>query len=115
MRTGIDVISTQRFDKNKKSFIEKTFTSSEQEYVKTRKNKAESYAGLYACKEAFLKAIGVGVLNGTKLTEIEILHYENGAPYLKLNKQILKTYKIKKVAVSISHDEGIATAICVIN
>ena len=115
MRVGIDTILIKRFEKKSKNFIDKTFTFSEQEYVKTRKNLAESYAGLFACKEAFLKACEVGVLNGISLLDIEILHAKTGAPYLNISKQIRKTFKIKNVCVSLSHDGDNAVAICVLN
>lgn len=114
MRVGIDTILISRFEKKQKSFMQKTFTISEQEYAKTRKNLAETYAGIFACKEAFLKACEVGVLNGIKLTDIEVLHNENGAPYLNVSNQIKKQFKIKNIFVSISHDGDNATAVCVL-
>lgn len=115
MRAGIDTILIGRFEKLQKKFIDKAFTTNEQEYVKTRKNMAETYAGLYACKEAFLKALEVGILNGIPLTDIEVLHFESGAPYVNIPNEIRKKYKIKKVAISISHDGEYASAVCVLN
>ena len=115
MKAGIDTVLISRFENKQKKFIDNTFTTNEQEYVRTRKNMAETYAGLYACKESFLKALEVGVLNGISLTDLEVLHFESGAPYLNIPNEIRKKFKIKKVAVSISHDGEYASAVCVLN
>ncbi len=71
---------------------------------------------MFACKEAFLKAIEVGVLNGINLNEIEIIYKENGAPELNLSSKIINKFNIKNTSVSISHDllANTATAICTV-
>ena len=73
-------------------------------------------AGMYCAKEAFLKALGIGVRNGINFKEIEISHEESGKPFYKLSdgiKDILKSLKITDVELSISHTDNIATAICI--
>lgn len=115
MRVGIDLVLISRFENKQKSFFEKNFTNSEIEYASSKQNKAQTYAGMFACKEAFLKAIKKGIFNGIGLAEIEILHNNDGSPKLVLSKKIKKENKIKKCAISISHDGDFAVAICQIN
>lgn len=118
MRVGIDVTSISRFEAlvENTAFLKKNFTKNEIEYFKVRKNPSETLAGLFALKEAFLKAIGVGVLRGINLTELEITHIKSGAPELEVSDKIKKQFNIKSVSVSISHDvlSNVATAICIV-
>lgn len=61
----------------------------------------DSFAGLWAAKEAIVKAgAGVRGKNGA-LAEIEIVHEPSGAP----------TYP--GCLISISHDHGVAVAVCI--
>ena len=115
MRVGIDLVKANRFKNKSESFFEKYFTQAEVQYSKTRKNFEESIAGIFACKEAFLKAIGIGVFKGITLKEVQVLHENNGAPFLTISQKVKKQYKIKNCAVSISHDNGYCVAICTIN
>lgn len=115
MRIGIDLILISRFEKKSVSFLSKNFTQNEIDYASKKPNPAQTYAGLFACKEAFLKAVSVGVFNGISLGEIEILHTQNGAPFLNLSKKIKKQFNIKKSSISISHEGENAIAICMIN
>lgn len=70
------------------------------------KKEIKFVAGRFAVKEAVLKCIGTGMIDGIALSEIEILQLKNGKPKLKL------TGKVKKLSdqlgidtwfVSISH------------
>ena len=67
-------------------------------------------------KEAFGKALGTGI-RGFSLCEAEVLHKENGAPYLFLSgKAKAVSDKIHaEFSLSLSHDGDYATAfvICV--
>lgn len=115
MKVGIDIVDIKRFEKLTISFISKNFLESEIKYADTKPNIAQTMAGIFACKEAFLKAIGVGIFKGIKLSDIEICHEKSGKPFLKINPDISAKLQIKNCDVSISHDGGIASAICVLN
>ena len=98
----------------KQEFLQKNFSEYElAHYVK--KNQLQTLAGMFCAKEAFLKAVGVGVLNGIKLSEVEVRHEHNGQPLLKLPERVLKDFKIKSISVSITHDSGFAAAACVVD
>ncbi len=112
MRVGIDVIEHARFEKIKSAHLEKIFTPKELEYA-TSVNIPMRLAGIYACKEAFVKALGVGIAP-IGLNNIEVGHLPSGKPVLILSDKIKQTYNIANLDVSISHTDTLATAICVI-
>ncbi len=97
MKIGIDIVQISRIEKSIKSghFLEGVFTPDEREYCKN----AENYAGLFAAKEAYLKALGCGI--DRRLNEIEILHTDKGKPYIK---------NVENSDLSISHDGDYAIA-----
>lgn len=112
---GIDIIRIRRIDKALerwgKQFEEKVFTDKEIESSCCLRKKAKlAYlAGRFAAKEAIFKAIGGGI----SWQDIEILAKENGQPYLannKKTKEALNKKNIRKVLISISHDNDYAIA-----
>lgn len=117
MKTGIDIVEISRFnDIDINNFMNRFFTKNEIEYVNTKNNKLQTIAGIFACKEAVLKAFKLGIGKGIKLTDIEICH-NDGAPFIFENqiiKQYLKQYNLKEIDVNISHSKTSAIAICII-
>ena len=77
------------------SFLNKVFTENERAYCK----KAENFAGIFAGKEAYFKALGTGAK--APLTDVEIGHDRNGKPHL---------CGIDSSDISISHDGEYAVA-----
>lgn len=100
-KIGTDIVKISRMEKSIKneSFLRRVFTEKEIEYCR----KAENYAGIFAAKEAYFKAIGTGIT--VPLTSMEILHNDRGKPYLN---------GISNCDVSISHDGDYAIATVVI-
>ena len=79
---------------------------------------AMSVAGLFASKEAVLKALGVGMTNGYGFKDITIDHDSLGAPFVKLSSKLQKVLEKlgkKQISVSIAHDGEYATAIAILN
>lgn len=113
---GCDIVKITRFEKMKlESFLKKYFTESETQYVLTKKNVEQTVAGLYACKEAVLKAFGCGIGGELKLKDVEIFHDKNGAPQVSITKKMelqLKKHKKSQIFVSISHDGEYAFSVC---
>ena len=120
MLVGIDVLDVVRMEKfvQNEHFLDKYFTKYEMEYVSKSNRETLSLAGLFAAKEAFLKALGIGIGGGIALNDIEIKHDSNGKPYLDVvsnkSKIMLKTMNVEEISISISHTGEIATAICII-
>ena len=120
MLVGIDIMDVVRMEKMALTPIhmKKIFTKYELDYIAKTNKRTQRMAGLFCAKEAFLKAMGIGVRNGIDFLEIEVQHEKSGKPYLKLSDKVrimLATKNIKDVAISISHTDGLSTAICVLS
>ena len=112
---GTDIIEIERVRKavSKKNFKDNVFTETEQAYCESRgKNSAATYAARFAAKEAFFKALGTGII--TRLTDVEIVNDERGAPKINLRGKALALAESKKISLSLSHSREFATAICII-
>lgn len=96
-KIGTDIVKISRIEKSIKNerFLKEVYTEGEIHHCK----KAESFAGLFAAKEAYFKALGTGIKR--PMCKVEILYNENGKPYLS---------NIKNSDVSISHDGEYAIA-----
>ena len=113
---GIDIVKIERIEKiiNKweESFTNRVFTHSERQYCEKKKSGYQSYAGRFAAKEAFLKALGLG-LNGVSWKDVEVNNNRFGQPFLKLDgklKKIVSDKKIAKIFLTISHTNEYAIA-----
>lgn len=116
---GIDLISVSKIAESVKSdaFKRKVFTSAEIESCEAVVNSAERYAGKFAAKEAFMKAIGKGIRQEVWFTQIEVLNRETGAAYIVVRgeaERTLSTLGAEHIHVSISHTDGVAVAVVIL-
>ena len=118
---GIDLCEIGRIERaieQNERFLQRWYTAEEQEYIRIRGQAgAQSAAGMFAAKEAFLKAVGTGISRGIALTEIGVTHDELGAPRYALSGAALEKMAQMNAAhawLSISHEGGMAAAVCVI-
>ncbi len=116
MQTGIDIEKIQRFDLflNNKEKLIKIFTKNEIGYAMKFKSPVEHLAGIFCAKEAVSKALKTGLYTGFSPIEIEILHRDNGVPYVNITDKILELLGSNEIDISISHSGDYAIAICVI-
>ena len=116
MKVGIDIEEVDRFlDINLEKFCDKYFTEYEKQYA--IKKGIQTIAGIYSCKEAVLKAFGIGIGNGVALKNISIIHTCKGKPILEENetlKQLLIKYNVTEYDISISHTKHLAQSICIL-
>jgi holo-[acyl-carrier protein] synthase len=111
---GTDITEISRIKKidDKRAFKERWFTEKEQEYFKSRSYSSQTVACNFAAKEAFAKALGIG-LRGFSFKEVEILRDGLGKPYIVVYgnaKKIAGELGIKAFHVSLSHCREYATA-----
>lgn len=99
---GIDIIEIKRF--SLKKYIIKIFTKEELDYASSKANYWQSLAGIFAAKEAALKAYGLKISSILR-KKIEIRHINN-IPILYIDS--VKT----NASISISHAGDYAVAIC---
>lgn len=115
---GIDIVSVKRVEemvkKWGKHFLKKVYARKEIEYCKKKKKNAFlHFASRFAAKEALLKAMGTGISNGIRLSEIEVGVKKSGAPILHLKGRTLDMAKkkgVKKMYLSLSDEEQTAIA-----
>lgn len=105
VKIGCDLVRVGRFEKSAKigGFLEKILSASE---ISSAKNSA-SLAGMFAAKEAIIKALGMKAGDWQK---IEIKKDGGGRPYARIADSPLE---ILSQDISISHDGDYAMAIAV--
>ena len=111
---GLDLCEISRMDKllENEKFLNRFFNEGEIGFIRSKgKNGAQTMAGIYAAKEAFAKALGTGI--AFELKEISIFHDEAGQPAYSLSGEAEKLGKGDRFFLSITHDGGIAAAVCV--
>ncbi|HRI03254.1 MAG TPA: holo-ACP synthase [Pyrinomonadaceae bacterium] len=95
-------------------FVARVFTGSEREYCESKgAAAAQSYAGRFAAKEAFLKALKTGWRGKIAWQNIEIVLDENGAPSLNITGEaavLLEKLGANRVHLSMSHTTEHAVA-----
>lgn len=116
---GVDLVELPKFKSvllRHKSFVSDIYTEKEREYGLSQKDPYIHFAGRFAVKEAFLKAIGRGV-SGSGVDhifqEIEVSQYTSGKPVLSVSgwaAKVSRRMKISQFTVSISHASNYAIA-----
>jgi len=108
---GIDLVKMDRFDNliDDDKFMNKVFNLEELDYINKHRC-LETVAGMYAAKEACLKALKKGI-NDYHVKDILILHDNNNAPFIKLSGKLNEDFNLNNISVSISHDGEYAISI----
>ena len=114
---GVDLVGVARVEAMlAKGFLERYYTPEEQAYVRGRGAAAsESAAGIFAAKEAMLKALGTGVAS-VGLLEAAVTHDTLGAPQAALGEKAkarLRAIGASRMVLSITHAEGMAVAVAI--
>ena len=111
VRNGVDIVAVVRMEKSlqREGFLRRCFSLEEQEYIRRKACPAETAAALWAAKEAFGKAMGVG-LGGWAMPEAAVAYGETGAPCFTLSGEAEKLAEGWQLALSLSHDGGYAIA-----
>lgn len=104
IKIGCDIINIGKLEKSahrgKEKFLNKIFTPREL----TGEPSWETLAGIFAAKEAVVKALGIPA---GKWQEIEILKEESGKPRLEIKGRL---HAYKSHDISVSHDGDYAIA-----
>lgn len=115
---GVDLIGVARIGEMlaKPGFLERFFTPEEQAYVRGKgAASAESAAGIFAAKEAMLKALGTGIAP-IGLLEVAVTHGALGAPEALLGEKAaarMREIGAERMVLSIAHAEGMAVAVAI--
>lgn len=118
---GIDLCEVERIEralKRSDAFLQRYFTDGERAYIASRGQMAvQSAAAMFAAKEAFLKAVGAGIGGGIALDEIAVEHLPGGSPAYRLTgvaQKRLGELGAERAFLSLTHEAGMAAAVCVI-
>ena len=117
---GVDLCSVPRIARamEREHFMRRVYTQEERAYLKSRgKSAPQSAAAMFAAKEAFLKAVGTGIGGGIALDEIAVEHLPGGAPVYRLTgaaQARLGELGAERAFLSLTHEAGMAAAVCVI-
>ena len=118
--TGIDIVEVYRIAETMTRtprFGERVFTEAERAYCDSKGAAAyQSYAGRFAAKEAFLKALQTGWRGKISWTDIEILSDDQGVPRLNTSGEASDLFKksgASRMHVSISHTSEHAVALVI--
>jgi holo-[acyl-carrier protein] synthase len=120
---GTDIVNISRIKamlKKNKNFKNRIFSSMEIKHCEAKSNKIASYAKRFAAKEAFSKALGLGISKGISFNEISISNNRNGKPFIELlgkTKTVVNNLikKRNKIYLSLSDEKKYALAMIVIS
>jgi holo-[acyl-carrier protein] synthase len=109
---GIDLVNIQRLETVLQRwgdrFVKRVYTEQEADFCFKRAYPPSPLALRFAAKEAFSKAIGLGMRKGVRWRDIEVFHHPGGRPGLRLQGQISEICREKQITrfhLSLS-DEG---------
>ena len=118
---GIDLVRIDRvwavLERKGERALLRFFTPAEAERCRASKHPPESFAGRFAAKEAFCKALGTGWGIGGAWTEVEVVHAPSGAPALRLSGRaahLAAGRGVARIHLSITHTGDTAAAVVVL-
>jgi holo-[acyl-carrier protein] synthase len=99
---GVDLVSVSRMERVIRRwgdrFVGRVFTPDEIEFCSKRVSPFHAFSLRFAAKEAFSKALGLGMRKGIQWRDIEVFNYPEGKPGLKLH----------GISLEICHKEGVS-------
>lgn len=114
---GIDIVKVSRMEgvlkKWKDRFISRVFTQREIDSCINKRLPGQHFAARFAAKEAFLKALGLGMRSGIPWKNIEIINDSMGRPEVELHhkaREVCRENNVRNVLLSLSHDGGYGVA-----
>jgi holo-[acyl-carrier protein] synthase len=114
---GTDIVEIERIrrmiSRHGDHFLERCFTPAEIQYAGRHRDAAVRFAGRWAAKEAVVKVLGTGFVQGITFQDIEVLPLDSGQPSVTLSggaAEVAARLGITQVQITISHARNYATA-----
>lgn len=121
IRVGVDLVDVRRLARllaEQPDIAGTVFTERELAYCDGRRRRRhEHLAGRFACKEAVLKALGTGLGQRMRWTDVEITNELGGRPRVELHGEVAvlgDRRGVSAVDVSLSHTAELAVAQAII-
>jgi len=118
---GVDLVDIKRMAKVLERwgnrFVARVFTEAEAALCYQRENPPSSFATRFAAKEAFSKAIGLGMRQGVRWRDIEVCHLPGGKPRFSLHGRSAALCREKEIHgfhLSLSDEGGFGIAMVVL-
>jgi holo-[acyl-carrier protein] synthase len=115
---GIDLVRVGRIrdamERHPERFRRRIFLPAEVQFCEGLADKYPSYAGRFAAKEAFSKALGTGLRGVIGWRDIEVLDNERTRPGIRVTGRAAEILGARRVHLSISHLDDYASAMVVI-
>jgi holo-[acyl-carrier protein] synthase len=118
---GIDLVNIPRMatvlERWGERFVKRVFTKQEAESCYQRAYPASSFALRFAAKEAFSKALGLGMRQGIRWRDIEVYHLPGGRPTLKLrgkSSELCREKGIVRLHLSLSDESSYGAAVVIL-
>jgi holo-[acyl-carrier protein] synthase len=116
---GIDLIRIERIEaalaRFGERFTDRVLGAEERALCLSRSRLAEAVAIRFAAKEAFMKAVGLGLTCGMRWRDIEVIPDPRGKPNLKLSGRAAQMCRGACAHVSLTHEAGLAMATVIID
>ena len=119
---GVDLARISRvaevWERHGRRFEERVFTAAEADFCRKRLNPSACLALRFAAKEAFAKAVGIGLRSSRLLwRDIEVAHDPRGKPYFNLlgtAARVAAEIGLTACHVSLTDEDGLAQAMVVV-
>ncbi len=118
---GIDVVSIERLrgvmGRQGEHFEKRVFGETERRYCREKHDPIPHFAARFAAKEAYGKALGLGLGPSGGFSEIEVVNDAEGVPSLRLSgaaKKVFEEHGGGQIALSLTHDGDVAMASVII-
>jgi holo-[acyl-carrier protein] synthase len=115
---GIDIVSLDAFRRRLDDALrEELFSPVEIAYARTQARSWEHYAARFAAKEAAFKALGAGLAQGMRHSDVEVVRDPAGAVELRLSgraAEIAAERGLSASHLSITHSRSGAAAVVVL-
>ena len=114
---GVDLVEIDRMERaitrSGPRLVERLYTPGERAYCGAKRFPYPCFAARFACKEAFLKALGTGLRKHMRWRDIEVRRDPLGRPLLHLHgylRERCAAAGIRHIHLSLSHSAGHAVA-----
>jgi len=118
---GIDLVSISRMrgilEQESDHFEKRVFSEGERSYCRARKDPIPHFSARFAAKEAYGKALGLGLGPSGDFAEIEVVNDAEGRPSIRLNGSALEIFRQKggvEIQLSLTHEGDFAMASAII-
>lgn len=115
---GVDLVAVARIEaaleRHGRRFVERVCRRGE---IVPETPGPQRLSGLFAAKEAVLKALGTGWAEGLAFHQVEVARNVHGAPGVRLHgaaRRRAEVLGVDRIHLTISHDGGLALAVAVL-